>query len=578
MEWLANLTHGVGNSIEVFGLFFFASLFLSLMLTPLSGRFAHYVGAIDQPNDRSVHKLAMPRLGGLGMAAALGISVLLFLPLNLFIAGFLAGLALIVAVGAADDISPMKARYKLAGQIASILLFVGISGYQVSSFGDLFGAGEVTFGAFASPVVTLLCMLAIMNAMNLSDGLDGLAGGITAIASLFLGALAIRTGSWQTLGILVALGGAVVGFLRYNSHPARMFMGDTGSLLLGYVLAVCCVSLGSGQDASADMPSLAPVTVAIVLFVPLFDALIVMLRRIVNKTGAFEADNTHLHHNLIGFGIPHGAVVSVLYLFSFLFGVLALAVVNMPELLQILISVGAALLLFAIVEILQRTDPARLFNLGLSIDRWDHMVLRSAGRLVVKSTAVVVPLLLLALVAPSLLVGQSLGHWGWLPLALGLLILVSFPWLRRQHHPGLLYGAIYLSIFTLLFSYHVFGIKSIAWLEQYLFCLSMAALVWAAMRFVTRGSKQLYLTTGYEVFLLLATWGIPVAILPALTGSQDAEICNVGYAACWQTIPLLLVMRAYVCRIPKHRKHVILLLVVALFVLGYHYIPGYLVR
>ena len=354
-------------------------------------------------------------------------------------------------------------------------------------------------------------------------------------------------------------------------------MGDTGSLLLGYVLAVCCVSLASGLDAAVDISSLAPVTVAIVLFVPLFDALIVMLRRMVNKTGAFEADNTHLHHNLIGIGIPHGAVVSVLYLFSFLFGVLALAVVNMPDLLQMLISVGAALLLFAIVEILQRTDPAGLFNLGLSIDHWDHFVLRSMNRLVVKSTAVVVPLLLLALVAPSLLVGQSMGHWGWLPLVLGFVILVLSPGLWLQHHPGLLNGAIYLSIFTLLFSYHVFGIKSYAWLEQYLFWLSMAALAWAALRFFARGSKQLYLTTGFEVFLLLATWGIPVAILPALTGNQDAEICNTGYAACWQTIPLLLVMRAYVCTLSKHKNFVVLPLVAALFVLGYRYIPGYLV-
>ena len=235
-----------------------------------------------------------------------------------------------------------------------------------------------------------------------------------------------------------------------------------------------------------------------------------------------------------------------------------------------LISVGAALLLFAIVEILQRTDPAGLFNLGVSIERWDHFVLQSADRLVIKSTTVVAPLLLLALVAPSLLMGESLGHWGWLPLALGLPILVSFPWLRRQHHPGLLNGAIYLSIFTLLFSYHVFGIKSFAWLEQYLFWLSMAALAWAALLFAARGSRQLYLTTGHEVFLLLATWEIPVAILPALTGNQDAEICNVGYAACWQTIPLLLVMRAYVCRFSKHRNFVVLPLVAALFVLGYH--------
>ncbi|HID30630.1 MAG TPA: undecaprenyl/decaprenyl-phosphate alpha-N-acetylglucosaminyl 1-phosphate transferase, partial [Desulfobacterales bacterium] len=327
MEWFAGFTRSIGNSAEIFGLFFFASLFLSLTLTPLSAKFACFVGAVDQPKQRSVHNQAMPRLGGLGMAVALGVSVLLFLPVNLFIAGFLAGLALIVAVGVADDILDLKARYKLVGQIASILLFIAISGYQVSSFGDLFGAGEIELGAFAT-IVTLLCMLAIMNAMNLSDGLDGLAGGITAIASLFLGTLAIRTGSWETLGILIALAGSVIGFLRYNSHPARMFMGDTGSLLLGYVLAVSCVSLASGLGATEDVKSLAPVTVAIVLYLPLFDALIVMLRRIVNKKGAFEADNTHLHHKLIEIGIPHGAVVSVLYLFSFLLGVLALAVVN----------------------------------------------------------------------------------------------------------------------------------------------------------------------------------------------------------------------------------------------------------
>ena len=149
MEWFSGFTHSIGNRIEVFGLFFFASLFLSLILTPLSAKFAFLVGAVDQPNQRSVHNLAMPRLGGLGMAIALGVSVLFFLPVNSFIAGFLAGLALIVAIGVADDILQLKARYKLVGQIVSILLFISISGYQVSSFGDLFGAGEIEFGIFA---------------------------------------------------------------------------------------------------------------------------------------------------------------------------------------------------------------------------------------------------------------------------------------------------------------------------------------------------------------------------------------------------------------------------------------------
>ena len=575
MEWFAGFTHSLGNNVEVFGLFFFASLFLSLILTPLSAKFAFFVGAVDKPNQRSVHSLAMPRLGGLGMAFALGVSVLFFLPVNAFIIGFLAGLALIVAVGVADDIVQLKARYKLVGQIASIFLFITISGYQVSSFGNLFGGGEIEFGIF-SPLVTLLCMLAIMNALNLSDGLDGLAGGIAGIATLFLGAMAIRTGSWLTLGILIALAGAVVGFLRYNSHPARMFMGDTGSLLLGYVLAVSCVSLASGNDASENMNSLSPISIAIVLYLPLFDALIVMLRRIVNRQGAFSADNTHLHHNLIEIGIPHGAVVSVLYISSFLFGLLALAIVNLPDLQQLLISLGFACIYFVIVEVLKKSNPSQLFSMVELISRWDHKVLHSIGELIIRSTGIVIPLLLLGLIAPVLVVNQSLGHFGWLVLVLGLLILFSFPWLQRQHHSGMLYGMLYLPIFTLLLVYHLFGIQSYAWLEGYLFWLSLVALIWAALRFVARDSRQLYMTTGYEVFLLLATWGIPVAILPALMGGRNVDVVHAAFAACWQTIPLLLVMRAYVCKLPKHKNYIVLLLVAALFVLGYRYIPDYL--
>jgi UDP-GlcNAc:undecaprenyl-phosphate GlcNAc-1-phosphate transferase len=412
--------------------------------------------------------------------------------------------------------------------------------------------------------------------MNLSDGLDGLAGGITGIATLFLGAMAIRTGSWVTLGILIALAGAVVGFLRYNSHPARMFMGDTGSLLLGYALAVSCVSLASGSDASENMKSLSPISVAIVLYLPLFDALIVMLRRIVNRQGAFSADNTHLHHNLIEIGIPHGAVVSVLYISSFLFGLLALAMVNLPDLQQLLISLGVAFIYFVIAEILKKSNPSQLFSMVELVSRWDYKIINSIGELIIRSTRIVIPLLLLGLIAPVLVVNQTLGHFGWLVLVLGILILFSFPWLQRQHHSGMLYGMLYLPIFTLLLVYHLFGTKAYAWLEGYLFWLSLVTLIWAALRFVARDSRQLYMTTGYEVFLLLATWGIPVAILPALMGERNVDVVHAAFAACWQTIPLLLVMRAYVCKLPKHKNYIVLLLVAALFVLGYRYIPDYL--
>ena len=241
-----------------------------------------------------------------------------------------------------------------------------------------------------------------------------------------------------------------------------------------------------------------------------------------------------------------------------------------------LISLAAAFTYFFIAGVLNKSNPTRLFSLGVLIERWDHRIFNLIGELVIRSTGIVAPLLLLGIIAPVLIVNQTPGHWGWLALELGILILFSFPWLQRQHHSGVLHGTLYLSIFTLLLSYHLFSIKFYAWLEQYLFWLSMTALVWAALRFVARESRQLYMTTGYEVFLLLATWGIPVAILPALMGGRDVDVIHAAFAACWQTIPLLLVMRAYVCRLPKHRNFVVLLLVAALFVLGYRYIPDFL--
>jgi len=156
-----------------------------------------------------------------------------------------------------------------------------------------------------------------MNALNLADGLDGLAGGISAIAAIFLGLFAYLSVDWVALWILLALVGSLFGFLRYNTHPAKLFMGDTGSLLLGYTLSAAAVMLVRNDPVGIH---LAPVTVAAVLALPITDTLLVMSRRLRHGQNPFSPDRTHLHHQLLELGFPHAVVVRILYLSAGAFG------------------------------------------------------------------------------------------------------------------------------------------------------------------------------------------------------------------------------------------------------------------
>ncbi len=193
---------------------FFTALFLSLWLTPFTVRLSRRLGAVDRPGDeRKVHSRVVSRLGGLAMVAAVGVSLLLFFPVDRRLAAFLLGALVVSAAGFVDDLRILRPSVKFAFQAAAAGIFVWVSGASLSSLGDFLGIGEVTTGALA-PAVTVFCMVGVMNALNLSDGLDGLAGGLSAIACVFLGFFAYLGGDRVSAAILVALLGSVLGFLR----------------------------------------------------------------------------------------------------------------------------------------------------------------------------------------------------------------------------------------------------------------------------------------------------------------------------------------------------------------------------
>jgi UDP-GlcNAc:undecaprenyl-phosphate/decaprenyl-phosphate GlcNAc-1-phosphate transferase len=306
------------NDLPLDGLAFFAALLLSALFTPAVRDFALRRRFLDDARSaRQVHTLATPRLGGVAFVGAwlLAIGALLVLdaPLReVFLSkgsrsvAFGIGAVAIAGLGLVDDLRGLRARYKLAVQLA-IGLMLCAAGFTVRQI-QLPGNVVLTLGHLAVPL-TVLWIAGVMNAMNLVDGLDGLAGGISLIALAAAFVFGVAQGNLLLAVYSAALAGAVLGFLLYNFNPASIFMGDTGSLFLGYFLSVAL--LVPSEARSTSMLRLAlPVAI---LGVPIADMLLAIVRRALRGRGVFSPDREHLHHRLLARGMTQKEAVLTLY-------------------------------------------------------------------------------------------------------------------------------------------------------------------------------------------------------------------------------------------------------------------------
>lgn len=289
---------------------------LSIFLTPYVGKLALKVGATDKPNARKVHSKIMPRMGGLAIFLSFLLAYFLFSNNFLEQMPFFIGACVIVIVGILDDITELKAAPKFLGQILAALIIVFWGGLQVEFINLPFG-GVLEFGVFSIPF-TILWIVGIINAINLIDGLDGLAGGVSSIALITIAIMAIIQKDIFVATIALAVIGATIGFLKYNFHPAKIFMGDTGAMFLGYIIAV--LSLMGFKNVTM-ISFIVPV---IILGVPISDTFFAIIRRLVNKTPISAPDKSHLHHCLLNIGFNHRQTVILIYAMSVSFGLAAI--------------------------------------------------------------------------------------------------------------------------------------------------------------------------------------------------------------------------------------------------------------
>ena len=313
-----------------------ASLLFALALTmvsiPLFARAARSLGAVDNPGGRRVHSGAIPRCGGIAMALGLLIPMAIWLDAGRLTIGLLLGLLVIVLFGMWDDIRSIDYGWKFLGQIVAAVVVVAIGGVSISHL-PLCGLDAVP-DWIALPV-TLLFIVGITNAINLSDGLDGLAAGISflSLGTMFL--LSLQAGNLMVCLIAAAAMGGILGFLRYNTHPAVVFMGDTGSQLLGFLIAVLAILL-----VNVANPALSPALLLMLVAIPVLDTAAVMVQRAVEGRSPFSADRNHIHHRFMALGLRHGEAVAVLYGLQAIFILIALSFRYESDLLLLALFVG----------------------------------------------------------------------------------------------------------------------------------------------------------------------------------------------------------------------------------------------
>ena len=293
---------------------------VTFFMTPPVKKFAEKVGAIDVPKDeRRVHDHPIPRMGGLAIFFGFILAVLVFVDMTTPIMGMLVGAVIIAAMGAVDDIVNLNAWVKFGVQIVAALVAIR-SGIVFNVISNPILFSETTFipiGYLTVPL-TVIWIVGCTNAVNLIDGLDGLAVGVSAISSLTMLVVALFVAEPNVALILAALTGACLGFIPFNLNPAKIFMGDVGSQLLGFVLAT--VSIMGMFKFHAIITFLVPV---LALSVPLADTVFAFFRRIVHRQSPFHADKGHFHHRLLAMGLNHKQAVAVLYAISAVLGLFA---------------------------------------------------------------------------------------------------------------------------------------------------------------------------------------------------------------------------------------------------------------
>jgi UDP-GlcNAc:undecaprenyl-phosphate/decaprenyl-phosphate GlcNAc-1-phosphate transferase len=313
----------------------------------------------DEPGERRSHTASTPSLGGIAIFAGLLFSIIMWTPFNVFgdLQYILCAYIILFLVGAKDDIAPVSARKKLVAQILAAIILVFKSNIQITSFYGVLGIHDLH--EWASIMISIFTILVIINAFNLIDGINGLSGSIGTLISITLGTWFLLMERMDMAIIAYALAGAAIAFLKYNFTPAKIFMGDTGSLIIGLTCSILIIEFIELHQTAANSPyafSAVPAVAIGIMILPLFDTLRVFIVRAARGKSPLSPDRSHIHHLLLDFGLTHMQATGVLVFVNILFIVLVIVMQSLGNhvLMLLIIALASTLTHFLYAAVARR--------------------------------------------------------------------------------------------------------------------------------------------------------------------------------------------------------------------------------
>lgn len=336
---------------------FITSLVLTYFAIPSIISVARKKSLVDEPGERRSHEVSTPSLGGIGIFAGVIFSIILWTPFKYFgdLQYILSSFVIIFLIGAKDDIDPVSPTIKFGGQIVAAIILIFFSKIQITSMWGIFGIYELPY--WLSIALTVLTILTIINSFNLIDGINALSGSVGILVSITFGTWFYMMDELALAIVAFSLAGSIVAFLRYNITPAKIFMGDTGSLLLGLVASILAIEFIESHNNIEDHRLLfqsAPAVAMGILILPLFDTLRVFTIRMLRGRSPFSPDRNHIHHLLIDSGFSHMKATVVLIITNIFFIVLVIKLHTIGTLYLLIVIFVLAILLSSILHFVSR--------------------------------------------------------------------------------------------------------------------------------------------------------------------------------------------------------------------------------
>ena len=488
---------------------------ISMLIIPIAWKLAPHLGMLDTPDARKVHSVPIPRIGGWGIVAGSLLPILIVLQIDRLLQSFLAGGLILFVFGLWDDAKQISHWFKFIGQFGAAAAVVYYGGLYVSDWPFV---GE-TIPTAASQAITVIALMGMINAINHSDGLDGLAGGESMLSLIAIANLGYLASNDLIIALALSTMGGIIGFLRYNTHPAQVFMGDSGSQFLGFSLGFFAIYV-----TQVALPAMSSALPLLFLGLPISDILVVLYKRVKGKMNWFKATRNHVHHRLLDLGFDHYETVVVIYSVQALLVTLAVLLRYQSDLLVTCTYFGVIITFFVLLTVAEERGWKRR-TIGISGIAFVVEALRTNERFKTLPLSVISVLLPAFMLSGALMTSNVPRDFGVVAGVLALLVIIEIVMKRDQGSLVTRMSMYVTAVFSSYLFAHYGPPGSVA---QTMSVASIVMLAIAVGVFIRYTSEQVFGSTPTDYLIVFGV--VALLVFGGIDGKARATIQTIIYS------------------------------------------------